>query len=257
MVELSAAFYWPAALRRKMCGRNYLEFAHDIADLPYKFGPLFFPTEAERREAIARRNRISNTKKVVAWCINGTRVDKLYPPTPVVIAKLIREFDAHIVMVGAPPPSREALMAERTQTNVRAQNGTDDGLHIGISANPADPTWSVRNVMTFLSVCDVVIGPDSGPMWAVAFEKVPKIVLHSHASVDNITKHWINTISLHADPTRVPCWPCHRLHNSMASCVPNPENSGAACISDIPVEAVTSAAGKLLVQNPTAPTSGP
>ncbi len=246
LVELSAAFYWPPALRRQICGRSYLEFAHDIADLPYEFGPLFFPTEVERRDAVAKRNQISTTKKVVAWCISGTRVDKLYPPTPVVIAKLIRELDVQVVMVGAPAPSREALMAEQTQVNVRAQNGTDEGLTIGISATAADPTWSVRNVMAFLAVCDLVIGPDSGPMWSVAFEKVAKIMLHSHASVENITKHWINTISLHADQMRVPCWPCHRLHNSMRTCVPNAENSGSACISDVPVEAVMAAAAKLL-----------
>ena len=88
LIELSAAFYWPAALRRKMCGRSYLEFVHDIAEIPYVFGPLFFPTEVELREALDKRSRISSTKKVVAWCTSGTPVDKLYPPTPVVVARI-------------------------------------------------------------------------------------------------------------------------------------------------------------------------
>ena len=137
-------------------------------------------------------------------------------------------------------------MAEQTRINVRAQNGSDECFHIGISADVIDPTWSVRNAMTFLSVCDLVIGPDTGPMWSVAFEKVPKIMLHSHASVENIAKHWINTISLHADRSKVPCWPCHLLHNSMATCVPNPDNSGAVCISDISVDMVMAAVRNVL-----------
>jgi hypothetical protein len=58
----------------------------------------------------------------------------------------------------------------------------------------------------------------------------------SHASAENITKHWVNTVTLHADPDRVPCWPCHRLHNDPSTCKSNKEDNGAACISDISVE---------------------
>jgi hypothetical protein len=61
-------------------------------------------------------------------------------------------------------------------------------------------------------------------------------VMVSHASVENITKHWVNTTTLHADPNRVPCWPCHRLHDDPSTCVVNKEENGAACISDVSVE---------------------
>jgi len=59
----------------------------------------------------------------------------------------------------------------------------------------------------------------------------------SHASAENITRHWINTTTLHADPDNVPCWPCHRLHNSIDTCVPfKPGTEVAACMADISVE---------------------
>jgi hypothetical protein len=35
---------------------------------------------------------------------------------------------------------------------------------------------------------------------SAAFEAMPKIMLLSHASEENITKHWVNTTTLHADP---------------------------------------------------------
>jgi hypothetical protein len=94
--------------------------------------------------------------------------------------------------------------------------------------------------------CDLMIGPDTGVMWAVAMEKVPKIMLLSHASEENITKHWINTITLHADQSAVPCWPCHRLHDTLDTCKANKENTGAACISNISIDTIISQARKVL-----------
>jgi hypothetical protein len=51
-------------------------------------------------------------------------------------------------------------------------------------------------------------------------------------------QHWVNTINLHADPEKVSCWPCHKLHDRQETCRPNKENNGAACISDISVETI-------------------
>ena len=62
---------------------------------------------------------------------------------------------------------------------------------------------------------------------------MPKIVLLSHASPTNITKHWVNTITLHADQARVPCWPCHQLHETPETCVKAEKADAAACITDI------------------------
>jgi hypothetical protein len=86
---------------------------------------------------------------------------------------------------------------------------------------------------------DLVITPDTGTGWATAMEPMPKILLHSHASKENIAKHWVNTTSLHADTNRVPCWPCHRLHDDMSTCKSAKDNpNAAACMADISVQSI-------------------
>jgi hypothetical protein len=61
-------------------------------------------------------------------------------------------------------------------------------------------------------------------------------MLLSHASAENITKHWRRTVSLTADPGRVPCQPCHRLHDDISTCVKAPSDEAAACMADITVD---------------------
>jgi len=102
----------------------------------------------------------------------------------------------------------------------------------------------VRRVISFAQACDIVVGPDTGPMWGVAFEPdVHKVMLLSHASAENITKHWLNTDTLCADQGRVPCYPCHQLHNEPRTCTPNKDKSGAACITDIGTDLIVSTVG--------------
>jgi hypothetical protein len=97
--------------------------------------------------------------------------------------------------------------------------------------------WSLRRSLAQVLASDVVISPDTGMAWAVAFEPMPKIIMVSHASAENITKHWVNTVTLTPDKNRVPCWPCHRLHDTIDTCVPNKDGGqAAACISDTSVE---------------------
>ncbi len=236
------AFYWPVAFRRQLCNRNYLEAVHDILGMPHEFGPLFHPTEAEREKAQETKATIGG--RVVGWCVSGTRIDKIYPSAPIVIARIIRELGASVVLLGA--PGKDTELAKVVQTNVEQQNGSVEGLHVAISPDAENPSWPIRRILTMAAACDVMIGPDTGPMWGVAMEPVPKILMLSHASPVNITKYWPNTVTLHARPTVVPCWPCHRLHDTIATCVANKMGNGAACISDINVETVVRTVAQLL-----------
>jgi hypothetical protein len=56
-------------------------------------------------------------------------------------------------------------------------------------------------------VADVVVGQETGLLNAVAMEPMRKVVLLSHSTHENLTKHWVNTEALTGD---VPCYPCHR-----------------------------------------------
>jgi ADP-heptose:LPS heptosyltransferase len=234
-VPAQCQFQWPDAARRKLAGRSYLEMAHDIVGIPYEeIAPNFFPTEEETAFANGIRKKLG--PQVIAWVLTGTRLDKIYPFTPMAIARLIYELGADVVMIGHPEKDKD--LADVVNSHVLRQNGSTKGLHFARAADPAKPAWPLRDVLAMVQHCDLVIGPDTGPMWAVAMREMPKIMLVSHASDENITKHWLKTVTLHADQGRVPCWPCHKLHDVKETCVQNADNNGAACISDISTEAI-------------------
>ena len=256
VVVAQTEFYRPPAWRRKYCGLNYLEYVHDACCLPHTFAPKFYPTTKELDKAWETKKKIG--PKVIGWCIAGSRIDKTYPYSPGAIARLIRELGVHVVLFGA---GQHVGMAQTIRDHVERQNGTDKGLHSAIAADYAISTpeqreelglkpgvinWPLRRGLTQALTCDLMIGPDTGPMWAVSMEDLPKIVLLSHASAENITKHWKNTTTLHANQGRVPCWPCHQLHDTQDTCTPNKEKNGAACISDITVESILKTAGGYL-----------
>jgi ADP-heptose:LPS heptosyltransferase len=233
-----SAWYWPDDFRRKICAGSYLETAHDIAGVPYEFGPLYYATEEEKQHALETKKRIMGEHKCVTCILSGTRIDKCYSDLGFAVVRTIKETDAHVVLMGSGP--KEFAMGEAIQQHVKSATGSVDGLHVALSPAASEVggkyNWPIRRSLAFaIHASDVVITPDTGPAWATAFEQVPKIVLLSHASADNITKHWINTTTLHADPNRVPCWPCHKLHDTIDTCVPNAMGNGAACISDISV----------------------
>lgn len=243
LLPTQTQFWWSAEWRRNFCGHSYLETVLDICGLPHEFEPLFYPTVAEMAQAVETKAKVGNI--AIGWVISGTRLDKCHPHSSQIIARLIREVGP-VVMVGAPPPSRDFGLAQAIMADVIKQNGSEQGLHLGLSPSLDNETWPVRRVLSFLQVCDIVIGPDSGPMWGVAFAPNAKVMLLSHASPENITKHWRNTVTLHADQQRVPCWPCHQLHDSAETCTPNSDNTGAACISGINTQAIVETVGRLL-----------
>lgn len=245
-------FYWPAPFRRSLCDRSYLEIAHDICGVRHEFAPAFFPTdeEVEKAEKTLRLVRPSaQNGKIIAWAIAGSRLDKLHPSSRSIVARLIRETGSAVVMFGA--GGKDFEVAKDIQRYVIEENGSDRGLHLALSPEAGGeqlgkhlpqateaPSWPIRRSLATIQRCDIMVGPDSGLAWGVASLPMPKVVLLSHASAKNITAHWRNTVTLHADPKRVPCYPCHQLHDDYATCVANAFETGAACISDIPIASV-------------------
>lgn len=234
LFKTMTAFWWSPEARRKLCAGSYLETVHDIAGVPYEFGPLFFASEEEQANALETKRKIG--ERFILWVLSGTRVDKVYPYSTMAIARMIKEIGAPVVLMGG-PHEKEHSMAVAIRDHVALTNGSREGLHLAVPASEGgDMCWPLRTSLAFALCADLVVTPDTGTAWAVAMEPMPKIVMVSHASSENITKHWRNAITLHADPDRVPCWPCHRLHDDPSTCVENKEKNGAACISDISVE---------------------
>lgn len=232
-------FWWPPEYRRRICAGSFLETAHDIANVPYDFGPLYFSSPEERKNALTVKSKMGT--RFALWVISGTRLDKGYPYAPHAISRLIKELNIPVLIMGG-PTDKERAMAKTIKDEVIRTNGDSDDLHIAIPENSGDRSYPLRSSLCLAQVADLVISPDTGIAWAVALEPMPKIILLSHGSVENVTKHWLNTTTLHADPDRVPCWPCHRLHDDPSTCVLNRESNGAACISDISVETIVQAA---------------
>ena len=228
------SFWLPAEHRREICAGSYLETIHKIAGVPFQFGPLYFSSPEEIDNAHLIKAAIGG--ECIVWVVAGSRYDKAYPKAGVAIAHLIRDLGVPVVVMGGPNEKDQALIAQIKQ-QVEHQNGNRTGLHLASpSTTERANKWPLRVSLTFAQQADLVVSPDTGPAWAVAFEPMPKVILVSHASAENITKHWRNTITLHADQNRVPCWPCHRLHNNPSTCVENADKTGAACMSDIGVE---------------------
>jgi ADP-heptose:LPS heptosyltransferase len=252
LFSLQTQFWWPASMRRKICGKNYLEMVHDVCELPYApIGARFYPTDEEiarAKQDKAEKIRKGRSGPVVGVVCSGTRIDKRHPRLGHAIARLITELEATVVLFGG--PTKDRLIAKEIEDLVKHHNGSIrgeiPGLGVCISLSEEDETWHIRRSLSQVRECDLVITPDTGPAWAVSMCPMPKILLLSHASEENIAKYWVNTTVLKADPERVPCWPCHRLHNDSSTCVPNPENDGPACMSDISIETIMKAAREAL-----------
>ncbi len=237
-----SSFWWPQDYRRKVCAGSYLETVHDIAGVEYDFGPLFWPTPEEWAHNYSMLNTMKLDRYMV-WVLSGTRVDKVYPYATMAISRIIKEVGCPVLIMGG-PLEKEHAMAATIKDQVLLTNSTRDLLHLAVPSAGGERSWPLRTSLTLACGADLVVTPDTGTAWAVAFEAMPKIVMLSHASKENITKHWVNTTTLHADPERVPCWPCHRLHDDISTCRENKEKNGAACISDISVETLVSAVAK-------------
>jgi ADP-heptose:LPS heptosyltransferase len=235
-------FHWPAAWRRKYCGVNYLEYVHDIVGVRHEFNPRFYPTEAETQHASETLDKVRGAggyRYVVGIVLSGSRLDKSWPYMPLLVGKLVRELNVAVVLFGS---EAETKIAKHIQDFVGEYNSGYSGMHAAISPDKVKPSWPIRRSLTTLQHCDLVISPDTGLAWGVAMEAVPKIMLLSHASPVNITKHWANTLPLFADQKRVDCWPCHKLHDTIETCRKAENAEAAACIADISHEEVFVAA---------------
>lgn len=204
---------------------NYLEHTHNIAAVPHDFsGSRFYPSVAE--VAWAKAVRRSMDGPVIAWCVNGSSPHKVYPWVDTVAKWLLERTPAHIVLYGDPGVGNHLATAIL------------DCLKACGAASPritsiADK-WDIRKSLAFAQQCDVIVGPETGPMNAMAMEdRVAKVIYLSHSSADNLTKHWKATTTLEPDENKCPCRNCHRLHYDWTFCNKDEKTGAALCASAI------------------------
>lgn len=230
---------WPANLRRRVMGVNYMEWTADLAELPHRSEGAFYPSPAETtmaKEFFAKARREGLRPIVgglmvpqafhIMWCLSGSSRHKFYPHQDDVIANVLAAMPKVIITMSGDIACQILEAGWENNPRVRCTSGT----------------MEIRDTLALAKYADMVVGPETGVLNAVAFEPMPKVIMLSHSSPENLTKHWVNTTTL--TPENTACYPCHRLHYGMTYCNEDPETGAAACQKDIAPSRVFDAIAK-------------
>lgn len=204
-----AQAFWPDAARRLSMDHNYFDLAAAIAGVKFRPCQLFYPTTEEEDAA---DERIEGAELTVLWALSGSSLHKFYPHMDAIIARLLIEYPKVRIFLTGDETCKILEASWRSEPRVVCLSG-----EIGI-----------RETLALAQSCDLVIGPETGVLNAVAYDdQVGKVLFLSHSSANNLSKHWKNTIAL--SPEGVPCWPCHKLifDRDRDGC-PYDEKSGAS-----------------------------
>ncbi len=214
---------WPPALRHSCLNRNYLEFQHEIAEVPHKPRVHFYPTEEEKLWAQKERRKLGDF--VIGWSVNGSSVHKTWGGLDNIIAAILMEFqDTHFVLLGG-PQGKVLEQGWENEKRVHRRCGQ----------------WSIRQSLSFMQHVDLAIGPETGVMNACAMLPYPKVIFLSHSTDENLTRDWVNTHVLASEDTTCPgrghndAPACHQLHYQWKHCKQT-EDGLAQCQADISVD---------------------
>ena len=192
-----ANWEWPNELRAKYLDRNYLEWTHELAQVPPPYKPKFYSTPEEKQWARSTANRWG--KRNVLWSLSGSSGHKVWPHLDAILAGLMLHYpDVHVALVGDELCGILETGWEK-ESRVHCLSGK----------------WSIRQSMAFAEVSDLIIGTETGLLNAAGSMDAWKIVNLSHSSKEMLTKHWKNTIALD-QPEGVGCnkHPCRQLHGA-------------------------------------------
>ena len=135
----------------------------------------------------------------------GSTAPKWWPYAPA-FAQLLAELGIHVIVVG------DLKGLEYPES---------DHIHV-----LGTGTWSIRQSIAFSMHADAVVGQETGLMNALALEAVPKLVMLSHSTAENLTRDWQACATLAG---AVPCYPCHQLHYTFEHCQEHVETGTAMC----------------------------
>ena len=198
---------WPHAMRHKHLNLNYHEFTAEIAGVPFSPDAKFYPTQKELEEIDIDIGDFN-----VLYALAGSSAHKFYAGQDHVIARLLVEIPNVRIFLTGDEACQILEQGWEKEPRMRLLCGKQ----------------SIRETLALAQVCDVVMGPETGVLNAVAFEPdVFKVCLLSHSSVENLTKHWVNTVAV--EPQGIDCYPCHRLHYGMKYCREHVETGTAMC----------------------------
>ena len=202
---------WPDSVRKVELNRNYLEWTAQLAELPYLSETRFYPTREEEVEAESYVAKLADGKAFsILWVLSGSSIHKFTPHQDAIIARVMLELPEAQVIFSGDHACQILEAGWENESRVHCESGK----------------LGIRQTLALAQAVDCVVGPETGVLNAVAFEANAKVMFLSHSSVENLPKHWINTVAL--EPT-TPCYPCHRLHYGREFCFEDAETGAAMC----------------------------
>ena len=220
---------WPHAVRLVELDKNYHEWTAQLAEVAFCHDARFYPTDAEVTSAkgylarSARRLLPDDAPMLmpspdafhILWCLAGSSVHKFYPGQDVVVKAVLDHIPEAIIHFTGDPVCKILEAGWEDNRRVRCLSG-----EIGI-----------RESLALAQQSNCVVGPETGTLNAVAFEPMGKVVLMSHSSPHNLTKHWYNTASI--VPENTPCYPCHQMHMTRDFCPEDADSGASICQRNI------------------------
>ena len=213
-------FYLPQALRHQLMNTNYLDMVHAYAELPVgaECRQRFHPSDDER--ALAKKLRADLPGPLVLVSPTGSGPFKAWPHAQQFM-ELMADAGIYTLMVGD--------LRDLPDLDIVQRHGIDYGHVVGTE-------WPLRLALAMTLEADAVVATESVFANAAALEPMPKVVMLSHSSNENLTRDWRNCVALEAP---VGCHPCHRIHNhGMALCAKDTVTGGSACMASYGAEFV-------------------
>ena len=205
----SNEFFLSHKLRHQFGNKNYLEMVHDYADLPHDFRQKYYPSAQELQ--VARQLKAAlpvPDAPLVVLNPCGSGPAKTWPHAQAFMQRM-QDAGINCVVLG--------------DLRVQLEEVGEHTIIVG-------KDWPVRVALAFCQLADAVVGTESLIVNSVAMESMLKVVLLSHSSNENLTKHWVNAAAL--EPVGVACHPCHRIHPAhLAFCSKDKNTGSAACMA--------------------------
>jgi predicted SAM-dependent methyltransferase/ADP-heptose:LPS heptosyltransferase len=207
---------WPFEVRKKRMNTNYHEWTAELAGVPFKPCRLFYPTDEEKIEALTLLTKHTSPSFNIVWALSGSSQHKFTPHMDPVIARILMEM-----------PEAQILLVGDFACKILEQGWEEEPRVVCLSDE-----LTIRQTLTLAGLANLVVGPETGVLNAVGFEEsVSKVLLLSHSSANNLSKHWSMIQAL--TPDACSCYPCHRLHYSSEYCSIVPETGAALCAQNI------------------------
>lgn len=203
----------PHTQRHMMCNHNYREWTHAVADVPMGAPPSI---ELSIDEIKAATEHVTPyVGKILALVVvRGSAHHKQYKHIAPFLFRLATLHNVQALLVA---DDEAANLCNAIIASVE-RFGAPEGFVKSIVGQ------NIRETIALAHLVDIVIGPETGVLNAVAYHPVIKMMFLSHSSVENLCKDWTNLLVQY--PKDLPCYPCHRLHYNTQSC--NLDEDGAA-----------------------------